>query len=184
MCLSRAIKKEIFSQTCMSWRGRQSPIYECQPDSPQKTGNWKIPSFALSRQSRSTLLESFEAYLRQAVASLPNLPASWLFREFWELGFEGSSATLKPFLRETQPPARTEFERRFEMSPVNRSKSILQNLQSGSLMNLVSHPKSGGFPWPWVILCGSGVALSPVKIRNPSCVTTVRPWSAWRSVDP
>jgi len=69
------------------------------------------------RQTRSTLLDPFEAYLRERVASFPDLSGRRLFREVRGLGFKGSYSTLKPFLREIRPPVRTKFERRFETPP-------------------------------------------------------------------
>lgn len=69
------------------------------------------------RPPRESFLTPYKDYLRERVASFPDLSGKRLLREIKELGYEGSYSTLKPFLREIRPPARTQFERRFETPP-------------------------------------------------------------------
>ncbi|MEM1163656.1 MAG: IS21 family transposase [Pseudomonadota bacterium] len=69
------------------------------------------------RAPRDSMLDPYRDYLRERVTQFPELSGRRLFREIRDLGYAGSYSTLKPFLREVRPPARTQFERRFETPP-------------------------------------------------------------------
>jgi transposase len=69
------------------------------------------------RQPRPRKLALFEDYLRQRVASFPDLSGKRLFREIADLGYEGGYTAITDFLRDIRPPEHPVFERRFETPP-------------------------------------------------------------------
>ena len=75
------------------------------------------------RAPRESMLDPYRNSVRERVTQFPELSARRLFREIRDLGYEGSYSTLKPFLREVRPPARTQFERRFE-TPAGRQTQM------------------------------------------------------------
>jgi transposase len=66
------------------------------------------------RRPRPTLLDAHHAYLRERVATYPDLSARRQLRGF---GYAGGYSQLTEFLREIRPAASVGFERRFETSP-------------------------------------------------------------------
>lgn len=69
------------------------------------------------RQPRDRLLDPFESYLRERVLTFPGLSGARLLREIREMGYAGGYTAVTDLLREVRPPARTQFERRFETPP-------------------------------------------------------------------
>ena len=72
------------------------------------------PPLYSPRPPRGSKLDGYRDYLRDRVATYPDLSGRRLFREIAADGYEGGYTTVKKFLREVRPPARTQFERRFE----------------------------------------------------------------------
>lgn len=66
------------------------------------------------RRPRQTVIEPFEAYLRERVAAWPELTGTRLLREIRELGYCGGKTAVHDFLREVRPPPAPKFELRFE----------------------------------------------------------------------
>jgi transposase len=75
------------------------------------------------RAPRQTVVEPFEAYLRERVAAWPELTGSRLLREIRELGYRGGKTTVNDFLREVRPPPAPNFEVRFE-TPAGRQAQV------------------------------------------------------------
>lgn len=69
------------------------------------------------RQPRPTLLDAHHAYLRERVATYPDLSARRLLRELRGFGYAGGYTQLTEFLRDVRPAASVGFERRFETPP-------------------------------------------------------------------
>lgn len=66
------------------------------------------------RHPRPTMIEPFEAYLRERVAAWPELTGERLLREVRALGYTGGRTALNDFLRTVRPPPAPVFEVRFE----------------------------------------------------------------------
>ena len=75
------------------------------------------------REPRPRLLEPFEPYLRDRVASFPDLSAQRLLRDIRENGYTGGYTAVTDFLRLVRPPQRRVFERRFE-TPAGRQAQV------------------------------------------------------------
>ena len=69
------------------------------------------------RATGPSLIQPFEAYLRERTERFPELTGRRLWRELRELGFEGGYSTVTEFLRAVRPAPPTVFERRFETPP-------------------------------------------------------------------
>jgi len=69
------------------------------------------------RQPRPAKVGPFEPYLRERVATYPDLTGSRLHREIRELGYCGGYTMVKDFLREVRPSVPAGFEVRFETPP-------------------------------------------------------------------
>lgn len=69
------------------------------------------------RAAGPSLIQPFEAYLRERTERFPELTGRRLWRELRELGFEGGYSTVTEFLRVIRPAPPTVFERRFETPP-------------------------------------------------------------------
>jgi len=69
------------------------------------------------RPSRANKVAPFQAYLRERVATYPELTASRLHREVRDLGYDGGYTMVKVFLRSIRPGSSTGFEVRFETPP-------------------------------------------------------------------
>jgi transposase len=69
------------------------------------------------RQPRLTVVTPFAPYLRERIATFPELTGSRLLREIKELGYAGGYTAVKDFLRTIRPRALQAFERRFETPP-------------------------------------------------------------------
>lgn len=69
------------------------------------------------RARRPRQMVPYEAYLRERIATWPELTGKRLLREIRELGYEGCYSVLTDFLREARPPRPKPFERRFETAP-------------------------------------------------------------------
>jgi transposase len=72
---------------------------------------------ASSRRSRLTKLQSFETYLRERLAAVPELTGRRLHRELGTLGYRGGYTAVTDLLREIRPVAPPPFELRFETPP-------------------------------------------------------------------
>lgn len=66
------------------------------------------------RHPRPTVIEPFEAHLRERVAAWPELTGERLLREVRALGYTGGRTALNDFLRTVRPPPAPVFEVRFE----------------------------------------------------------------------
>ncbi len=75
------------------------------------------------RAPRTTVVEPFEEYLRERVASWPELSGALLLRELRELGYRGGKTAVNDFLREVRPPPAPNFEVRFE-TPAGRQAQV------------------------------------------------------------
>ena len=75
------------------------------------------------RPPRGSKLDGYRDYLRDRVTEFPDLSGRRLLREITELGYEGSYTTVKKYLREIRPPARAQFERRFE-TPAGKQAQV------------------------------------------------------------
>ncbi|MBV8603525.1 MAG: IS21 family transposase [Pelomonas sp.] len=75
------------------------------------------------RAPRTTVIEPFEAYLRERVGAWPELTGARLVREIRELGYRGGKTAVNDFLREVRPPAAPLFEVRFE-TPAGRQAQV------------------------------------------------------------
>ena len=73
----------------------------------------EAPSYG-PRAPRPTVLQPYEAYLRERVAAYPGLTAVRLLRELRERGYPGAYSAVRDFLREIRPRAEPGFELRFE----------------------------------------------------------------------
>jgi transposase len=69
------------------------------------------------REPRPTVVTPFAPYLRERIATFPELTGSRLLREIRELGYSGGYTAVKDFLRAIRPRALQAFERRFETPP-------------------------------------------------------------------
>ena len=69
------------------------------------------------RGPRPTLVQPFEAFLRERVAAWPELTGARLLREIRDLGYRGGKTALNDFLRQVRPPPAPTFEVRFETPP-------------------------------------------------------------------
>src|SRR3954464_9584766 len=74
------------------------------------------PSYG-PRTPRPTVITPVERYLRERIATFPDLTGSRLLREIKELGYAGGYTALKDFLRTVRPASPQPFERRFETAP-------------------------------------------------------------------
>ena len=75
------------------------------------------------RASRGSKLDGYHDYLRGRVAEFPDHSAQRLLREIREMGYQGGYTTVKKYLRQIRPPARTQFERRFE-TPAGKQAQV------------------------------------------------------------
>ena len=75
------------------------------------------PAAYKPRAPVASLLEPFEAYLRERVTRFPDLTGRRLWREVRGLGFPGGYSTVTDFLRTVRPAPEPLFERRFETPP-------------------------------------------------------------------
>jgi len=69
------------------------------------------------RQRKVTQLETFERYLRERLAVVPELTGRRLHRELAAIGYEGGYTAVTDLLREIRPIASSPFEVRFETPP-------------------------------------------------------------------
>ena len=69
------------------------------------------------RQPRASVITPFATYLRERIATFPELTGRRLLREIKELGYAGGYTAVKDFLRPIRPRALQAFERRFETPP-------------------------------------------------------------------
>lgn len=69
------------------------------------------------RKPRMTQLLRFECYLRERVATFPQLTGRRLHRELRDLGYTGGYTILTDFLRDIRPTGAPPFEVRFETPP-------------------------------------------------------------------
>jgi transposase len=69
------------------------------------------------RKPRTTQLLRFERYLRERVATFPQLTGRRLHRELRDLGYTGGYTILTDFLRDIRPTGAPPFEVRFETPP-------------------------------------------------------------------
>jgi transposase len=66
------------------------------------------------RKPRALLIDGFAPYLRERLASYPELSGRRLWREVRELGFKGGYTSVTGFLHDIRPAPAPVFERRFE----------------------------------------------------------------------
>jgi transposase len=69
------------------------------------------------RAPRPRQLAGYEPYLRERIATWPELSGKRLLREIREFGYQGCYSVLTDFLREARPVRPKPFERRFETAP-------------------------------------------------------------------
>lgn len=69
------------------------------------------------RHPRPTVVEPYEAYLRERVSAWPELTGERLLREIREQGYIGGRTAVNDFLRTVRPPPAPVFEVRFETPP-------------------------------------------------------------------
>ena len=69
------------------------------------------------RGTSPSLVQPFEAYLRERLERFPELTGRRLWREIRGLGFGGGYSTVTEFLRTVRPAPPKVFERRFETPP-------------------------------------------------------------------
>jgi transposase len=74
------------------------------------------------RKPKTTLLQPFERYLRERIASVPQLSGRRLHRELRELGYAGGYTMVTDFLREIRPAPAPAFEHRFETPPGHQAQ--------------------------------------------------------------
>lgn len=75
------------------------------------------------RAPRPTVVKPFEPYLRERVATWPELSGARLLREIRELGYRGGKTALNDFLRRVRPAPAPTFEVRFE-TPAGRQAQV------------------------------------------------------------
>ena len=75
------------------------------------------------RQPRALLIDGFAPYLRERLASYPELSGRRLWREVRELGFKGGYTSVTGFLHDIRPAPAPVFERRFE-TPAGRQAQV------------------------------------------------------------
>ena len=69
------------------------------------------------RHPRPTVIEPYEAYLRERVTAWPELTGERLLREIRSQGYSGGRTAVNDFLRTVRPPPAPIFEVRFETPP-------------------------------------------------------------------
>ncbi len=69
------------------------------------------------RPARPAKVDAFQPYLRERVATYPDLTGSRLHREIRDLGYTGGYTAVKDFLRSVRPSRTSGFEHRFETPP-------------------------------------------------------------------
>lgn len=69
------------------------------------------------RPPRLSLLSPYEPFLRERLATVPELTARRLHREIKEQGYKGGYTLVKVFVRSVRPTPVRRFERRFETPP-------------------------------------------------------------------
>jgi transposase len=69
------------------------------------------------RHPRPTVVEPYEAYLRERVTAWPELSGERLLREIRGQGYVGGRTAVNDFLRTVRPPPAPIFEVRFETPP-------------------------------------------------------------------
>lgn len=69
------------------------------------------------RHPRPTVIEAYEAYLRERVTAWPELTGERLLREIRSQGYSGGRTAVNDFLRTVRPPPAPIFEVRFETPP-------------------------------------------------------------------
>ena len=75
------------------------------------------------RKPRALLIDGFAPYLRERLASYPELSGRRLWREVRELGFKGGYTSVTGFLHDIRPAPAPVFERRFE-TPAGRQAQV------------------------------------------------------------
>ena len=70
-----------------------------------------------ARHPRPTVIEPYEAYLRERVTAWPELTGERLLREIRGQGYAGGRTAINDFLRTVRPPPAPIFEVRFETPP-------------------------------------------------------------------
>lgn len=75
------------------------------------------------RKPRALLIDGFAPYLRERLASYPELSGRRLWREVRELGFKGGYTSVTGFLHDIRPAPTAVFERRFE-TPAGRQAQV------------------------------------------------------------
>ena len=75
------------------------------------------------RKPRALLIDGFAPYLRERLASYPELSGRRLWREVRELGFKGGYTSVTGFLHDIRPSPAPVFERRFE-TPAGRQAQV------------------------------------------------------------
>jgi transposase len=83
------------------------------------------------RRPRPTLLDAHHAYLRERVATYPDLSARRLLRELRGFGYTGGYSQLTEFLRDVRPATSVGFERRFETSPGQQAQVDFAQFRTG-----------------------------------------------------
>jgi len=82
----------------------------------------ELPAYK-PRKRRALLIDGFAPYLRERLASYPELSGRRLWREVRELGFEGGYTSVTGFLHDIRPSPAPVFERRFE-TPGGRQAQV------------------------------------------------------------
>ena len=75
------------------------------------------------RKRRALLIDGFAPYLRERLASYPELSGRQLWREVRGLGFKGGYTSVTGFLHDIRPAPAPVFERRFE-TPAGRQAQV------------------------------------------------------------
>ena len=78
---------------------------------------WSRATRLSAANRRTTKVAPFQTYLRERVATYPELTASRLHRELGKLGYDGGYTAVKDYLRSVRPRAAAGFEVRFETPP-------------------------------------------------------------------
>jgi transposase len=75
------------------------------------------------RKPRSCVMDAYEAYVRERLASFPELSIPRLLREIRAMGYAGGKTALGDFVREVRPSAAPAFEVRFE-TPMGQQAQV------------------------------------------------------------
>ncbi len=136
------------------------------------------------RKPRALLIDRFTPYLREWLASYPELTSRRLWREIHDLGFTGDYTTVTGFLRDVRPAALPVFERCFETPAGRQAQVDFAQFRT----EFADDPGQMRIMWLFSMVLGHsrliGAGSSPTRICRPCSGATPQPLRRWAGCRP